>query len=262
MILQNLMLFKIELKKLFLSEIRYFMNFLSDLIVYYILFLGLYFFIRYNGNLSSAELNNTINMQLIGYLSWFFFSFTITFSTNTLSSETTQGTFEQLCINSNSMVKIFLIKLLVVSIRNIVLILPLTVLLVLSTGVKIVIGFNAILIFLIMLIGIFGLSLILAGFEVYYKKIGQFPFILSILLLGSSIIDTSGLPKIFQNILYTLPFTRGTDLMKFSISKKYVITNHDILLISVNSMVYILLGLICFYYFFNKAKEKGNLSKF
>ena len=260
--MESLMLFRIELKKLVLSEVRYFINFLSDLIVYYILFLGLYFFIKCNGNLSGSNLNDTISLQLVGYLSWFFFSFTITFSTNTLSSETAQGTFEQLCINSNSMIKIFLIKLIVVSIRNIVLILPLAILLALSTGIKIALSFNAFLVFIIMIVGIFGLSLILAGLEVYYKKIGQFPFILSILLLGSSIVDTSSFPKSFKNILYALPFTKGTDLIKFSVSKKYIITSNDILLISINSIVYLFLGIFLFNYFFDKAKQKGSLSSF
>lgn len=252
-----------ELKKQFCIEKKYLLNFLSDILMYYILFMGMYFFIKLNAdNLSQSQLYQTVNMQIIGYISWFFFSFTINFMSNGISNECTQGTFEQLCINPNNILKIFVIKLIVLSIRNIILILPLIILLSLSTGISVSINYMTIIIFFIMIFGILGFSLLLGGLEIYYKKVGQFPFIISIIFLGTSMINISKMPRFLKTLSYYLPFTKGSDLMKYSILKGYHIGNNDIILLTINSAIYLFIGLFSFYFYFNKSKQNGTLSRF
>lgn len=257
------LIFQSELKKQFCIEKKYLLNFLSDILMYYILFMGLYFFVEFNtDNLSQAQLYQSVNMQIIGYISWFFFSFTINFMSNGISNECTQGTFEQLCINPNSILKMFVIKLVVLCIRNIILILPLILLLSLSTGILISINYITVLIFFVMVLGILGFSLLLGGLEIYFKKVGQFPFILSIIFLGTSMLNISKIPSFLKILSYYLPFTKGSDLMKYSILSGYHINNNDIILLVVNSLAYLFIGLFSFHFYFNKSKQKGTLSRF
>ena len=133
------LIFKSEVKKQWNIEKRYTLGVISDLIVYYALFMLLYLLIRSNvGSIPKSELNLKISVQVVSYISWFFFSFTINFVFNNINKESSEGTIEQLAIGPNSLNKIFYIKLLVISLRNMILIIPLQLLLMISTGTKIV----------------------------------------------------------------------------------------------------------------------------
>lgn len=256
-------IFKSELYKRIILERRYFLEVLSDFIVYYILFMGIYGFIRINASsLPQEELNRLVSMQIVGYISWFFFSFTVNFIHNGISRELTEGTFEQLCINPSSILKIYVIKLVVGSIRNIILLLPLITMLTLSTGITVKLNLVAFGIFCIMLIGIFGFSLLLGGLGLYFKRIGQLPFIISILFLGTSIVDMSKSSPILQGMMNILPFTKGTEMIKQFIGYNQAILSSDLLLLSINSALYLTVGLFLFTYYLNKAKTNGSLARF
>lgn len=258
------LVFKAEVKKLFNIERRYKLGVISDFIVYYILFMLFYLFTISNigESIPKDELNLKISIQVVSYIAWYFFSLTINFIFNTISNESKEGTLEQLCIGSNSLNKIFFVRLLVVSLRNIVLMVPLVILINISTSTKIIINWYTVLIFFLIILGTAGLSLLLGGLQIYYKNIGQFPFIMTILFLGSVFFDMSLLPSSVQKILSFLPFAKSVDLIKLSIMPHMVITSSELILLSMNSLVYLFIGIYIFHYFVNKAKELGRLGSF
>lgn len=257
------LIFKSEVKKQWNIEKRYKLGVISDLIVYYALFMLLYLLIRSSiGSIPKSELNLKISVQVVSYISWFFFSFTINFVFNNINKESSEGTIEQLAIGPNSLNKIFYIKLLVISLRNMILIIPLQLLLMISTGTKIIFSFYTILIFFIMIFGTVGLSLLLGGLQIYYKNIGQFPFIITILFLSSALFDMSKLPSVVQNILYFLPFAKGVDLIKQSVLPNINIPFMQLVFLLINSIVYLFIGIYIFNYFVNKSKNSGRLGSF
>ncbi|MDQ0149196.1 ABC transporter permease [Eubacterium multiforme] len=257
------LIFKSEVKKQWNIEKRYKLGVISDLIVYYALFMLLYLLIRSSiGSIPKSELNLKISVQVVSYISWFFFSFTINFVFNNINKESSEGTIEQLAIGPNSLNKIFYLKLLVISLRNMILIIPLQLLLMISTGTKIIFSFYTILIFFIMIFGTVGLSLLLGGLQIYYKNIGQFPFIITILFLSSALFDMSKLPSVVQNILYFLPFAKGVDLIKQSVLPNINIPFMQLVFLLINSIVYLFIGIYIFNYFVNKSKNSGRLGSF
>lgn len=263
MLRQNWLIFKAEVKKQWDIEKRYKLGVISDLIVYYALFILLYLLIKNNsGDITESELNLRISVQVVSYVSWFFFSFTINFVFNNINKESSEGTIEQLAIGPNSLYKIFYIKLLVISFRNIILMIPLQLLLMISTNTRIIFSIDTFLIFFIMIFGTVGLSLLLGGLQIYYKNIGQFPFIITILFLSSALFDMSKLPSTIQNVLYFLPFAKGVDLIKQSILPNVNIPFLQLLFLLVNSIVYLFIGVFIFHYFVNKSKYYGRLGSF
>ncbi|KPU27705.1 hypothetical protein TR13x_04070 [Caloranaerobacter sp. TR13] len=260
---EAILIFKSELRKSIILKKRYMLSFLTDIVVYYILFMGLYFFIVNNmGKMPKEEIEKIISMQIVGYMSWFFFTFTISFMSNGIYRELSEGTFEQLCLTHNNIIKIYFIKLIVYSLINVLIIFPLGLLLILSTGVSLMINKDLIIIFLIMLIGTIGFSYLLGGITIRYKRTGQLAFIISIFFLGTSIIDFSNIPKGLRNVFYALPFTKGTDLMKSTIINGNFVGLKDIVFLSINSLIYLIVGLIIFRLAFNRATSEGSTSRF
>ncbi|MBD8047605.1 ABC transporter permease, partial [Clostridium faecium] len=257
-----LMLFKAEIKKQFIIDKRYKVRVICDLIVYYILFMILYSFVRINlKSLSSEQVSIIVSEQILSYISWFFFSLTINFLCNRINDETIEGTLEQLTISQNSLIKIHSVKLIVICLRNLLLILPLIIILSVSTGIKIIINGQALVIFLIMIIGIYGLSFLLGALELYFKKIGQLPFILSLLFLGSSMYDLNSLSKNIRFILNMIPFTKGMNLIKSSINNSNISYN-DYLLLTINSVIFLAIGFFSFKRMEEKSKDSGKLTTF
>ena len=113
-----------------------------------------------------------------------------------------------------------------------------------------------------MIFGTVGLSLLLGGLQIYYKNIGQFPFIITILFLSSALFDMSKLPSVVQNILYFLPFAKGVDLIKQSVLPNINIPFMQLVFLLINSIVYLFIGIYIFNYFVNKSKNSGRLGSF
>lgn len=261
--MEILNIFKSETKKMLIIQRRYFLNFLADMLVYYFVFMGLYIFIKSNMNIMSAEeINRAVTTQFVGYICWFFFSFTISFMNNGIYRELLEGTFEQVCINHHSIMEIYVIRLIIYFIRNIVLVLLLSLLLMISTNIKLDIGMDTIMIFMISLLGIAGFSFMIGGATLIYKNVGQLSFIISILFLGTSIVDLSVLPSKIQKIIYSLPFTKSVSLLKNIEGINYKVGGRDILFLFINSIIYLILGIIIFKLSFKKAAKEGSFSRF
>ena len=263
MLNRNFSIFKGEVIKEFNETKRYKLSFLSDIIVYYLVFLLMYFIIKGSmQGMTDLEKSLSISTTIISYISWFYFSFTLSFICNTISSETSSGTLEQLFIGPNGVEKVLNCKMAVIILKNLIMIVPLALMIFLTTGCKLIISGYTIIIFLMMIFGVFGLSLILGGLQIYYKNLGQIPFLISILFLGSSYINTSSLPESINKLLYILPFQKGCELIKYSVSSVSIIKSNDIILLAINSLMYFLIGKFIWKKMIKKAKKDGRVGSY
>ena len=102
----------------------------------------------------------------------------------------------------------------------------------------------------------------LGGITLRFKRIGQIPFIISILFLGSNIVDFTNFPVFIKKILFCLPFTKGVTLIKQTVSINYVLNFNDSVFLLLNSLFYFIIGISSFIYYYRKSIKNGVLSKF
>lgn len=203
-----------------------------------------------------------VTKLIVGYISWFFFSLTISFIGNGLYSEMISGTFEQLCLTGTPVQLIMLVRFLVFSIRNLLTMIPFTVLLVLSTGVRLHLDIQMVWIFLILILGILGLSYVIGGLTIRFKNTGQLTFIISSIFLGTSLINIDYSSSLMSKIGSLMPFIRGQDLLKQLSVSSFAISQDTYIVLIINSMVYLALGLIVFKVLFDKTRAKGMLNRY
>lgn len=260
---EAVMLFKGEVKRSIILQKRYFLSFITDISTYYLLFMGMYFLVNSSSkHLSKEELSTMMSIHLIGYISWYFFSFTMTLINNGINRELSLGTFEQLCMSHNSILKIWINRLFVQSIRNFIFLFPLIGIIILSTGVSLKFNLYTLLVALFMYVGILGFSFLLGGLSIKFKRIGQLPFLIGILFLGSTIIDYSALPNVLRKILFFLPFSKGIDMIKSTVATEFVFSFSESGFLLLNSLFYLFLGLMSFSYFYNRSLKDGDLSTY
>ena len=108
-----------------------------------------------------------------------------------------------------------------------------------------------------MIIGMFGIGLILGGLSLKEKNIGQFVSIISAILLFLSNTLIVNLP----NIIYIIPFTSGIDLIRKLYSKSFFDTNLFIINLIVCG-VWFIIGVLTFEYFLNIERARGNFDTF
>lgn len=251
-----------EVKKVWIGSKRYWFSSITDLVFYYILFMIVFY---YTKNLRSIDPNTfgiEISKLIVGYISWFFFSLTLSFISNGLYSEMVTGTFEQLCLTGTSIQGIMFTKFLVYSIKNILIMVPFTILLVVSTKIRLHLNIQMLWIFLIIIIGILGLSYLLGGLTIRFKNTGQLSFIISSIFLGTSLINLNYSHPIMERIGYLIPFIRGQDLLKELTVDSFIVTMDMYIILILNAVVYLALGLTIFKVLFNRTRAKGMLIRY
>lgn len=255
-------LFLGEVKKTWISTKRYWFSSLTDLAFYYIFFMIVFYYTKNLRVIDPDQVDIQITKLIIGYISWFFFSLTLSFISNGLYSEMIAGTFEQLCLTGTSIQGIMFARIIVFSIKNFLIMIPFTILLVVSTGIKLYLNVQMILVFLILVTGILGLSYILAGLTIRFKNTGQLSFIISAIFLGTSLVNLNSLSPVMEKISYFIPFVKGQDFLKQLAVSSFTIPMETYIILALNAVVYLVLGLIIFNVLLNKTRIKGLLIRY
>ncbi len=245
-----------ELKRRFSLTKRYCLSTLTDMLVYIIIFIFLYSFAI---NLNKDTMDIAVSELVIGYLSWFFITTSISYFGNEIYREMSTGTFEQVYITGVNIYYLLFIRFVVNMIQFILIVLPLAMILSLLTGIKYIINLNSILLFIILLLGTIGIAFIIAGLTIRFKNTGQLSFLLSILLLGPSVLNINISSSIMNRVFSFLPLLEAQSLLKESISMGYSIDTLLLLKLSINSVVYLIIGILVFKGLFNESKRLGIL---
>lgn len=247
--------FKAELIK-YLSESKtYFPDHIVNIVVTYILFTG--FFLGFKSN------NIITDSYYIGFIYWFFASNIISEASVSISFEKQVGTLEQLISKPISLGVLLISKtlawLLIAILKSIILIF----ILILTLPIKISFSFLLIPVFIITVIGLLGISLLLAGLTIRYTKTASFESIISYILLffTGSIINLDNIPHIFVILTKFLPLAPGINISK-NIIDSMPISSSEIILFLVNNFMYFFIGLYIFNKIYVHGKTNGILSEY
>lgn len=204
---------------------------------------------------------DSIEKLLGGYIVWSIMVSNLSSIVNNLINETNLGTLEQLYISSRSFYLTLFAKgivSLIISLFQITIII--LIISVFSSSIPITFLLNYIKGLPLILFGIpaiWGLSLMVSSLALFYKNISSFYTALSSILFAA--VSYAVHKSMTLAILFPFGLT-NVSLQNLYNTNKYPILQ-DILLIMVNSFIYILIGILLFIFFINKSKVNGKFSK-
>lgn len=257
--------------KLFITEFKrassvfrhYWLGSLTDIIVYVAGFIFVYIFAKGSLSPDPAIASESLSQLVIGYLIWFFISISLSYFANSLYTEMVTGTFEQINLTGIRLSWLMFIRFLVNSIRFALIILPMAI--AISLILKIPYQFNemTLLLFLLLEIGTIGIAYLLAGLTIRFKNTGQLSFVLSILLLGPSLMNISLEGSVAKIAATYLPLIGTQALIKQTMSSAAsTIDMVQVTTIAINSIVYLIIGLLVFEICLRNSKKLGILNRY
>lgn len=250
--------FIIELLTLF----RYRKSIVSDIITFLAIYIGIVAFSDATtfSNFYHVKSDDGPVLLLIGYIFWSFSNMALGYSSSVISSDAKTGMLE---VRLQSILPYGVLTFIPVLLT----ILESTILLFIVCLLSVIIGFIdfgsipfvflSILMTIPAIIGMHGIGLILGGWTLKEKNIGQFVSIISGILLFASNTFIINLP----NYIYIIPFTSGIDLCRKLYSSH--IFDFELLIIYLSICVcWLIIGSLIFNHFLKQERLLGSFDNF
>ena len=260
--LNILYLLKAEAVREIILARRYLFEAIASLIMLYVTFMGIYFAVR---KLAIGGADGTIaTYQLVGFILWILAMTAIGVFSDDINNNAVIGVLEQIFLSPNGLLRYIICKALS---RTLIQIVPLSVLLIivlLSTGIRLILEPAPLLIILLLTItGFFGLGLIFGGLVLLYKRIGPVSVMVRgvLLFVTGAIIPIDQFPANLQTAAKFFPMTQGLIMLRKvtvdGTSLLELVQNGDMMLLTINSFAYLVLGLFTFKIMENLSRNKG-----
>lgn len=253
-----LLLLENEIKKMFCISVRYKFNTIFSVFFWAVLMSLLSY---------SIEIKNPdkVFMFASSFMIWLIVNNTFIAVVDSIISESTQGTLEQLYINSRSFYGILLIKGLSSALLSIV-----------QTVVSIVLGIifirqlnfafllqwlMIIPVIFISLFSLMGAGIACASLSLKYKNISSFYSLVSSIFFG---IVTYSAKLLDNNVIASLliPFGKTNSVLQFFFQSDVRISCSALSCSLVNSILWMIIGYICLRYYEKASKKNGLFSKY
>lgn len=238
-----------ELRKEILTTLGYKSQWLGE-------FLALIIFYLFLNKLSGRS-----DLSAYCYCLWFYSVLIIGDISGKITTEMRLGTFEQMYLSTFSIISLLTVKIITSIIRCGLLMLSLLFLLFLNGYIFLNTLFDPLLWLAALCItpGLFGISLILGGITLSIKDTAWIVNIVnnSTLFLSGIFLSTEAFPNWIQNLSILIPTTQAITLLY---QNDFSPINWA--LFGASSLVYLLIGLACFFLFDRRAKEKGVLGHY
>lgn len=206
-------------------------------------------------------------LVLVGWLTWMVASECMSELPGVISEEAQTGTLEQVCLAPLSLASILTVRSLAyfvgVGARG---------LLAVALGAifftPLQSGPALIVLFLISLVGAYGLGFLFAGLALVFKRteaLVGLVFSLMIFLTGA-LVGLENLGWVYQVLRLALPLTWGISLMRAVLTEggnlPWLIQSGELIGLSLHSMLYLLVGLLIFALGYAQARRKGTLAHY
>lgn len=238
-------------------------NFVLQIIMMLLIFVGATFLVG-GGQFQPAQITSI----LLGYIVWYYARMVILNISSQMLGEAQIGTLEQMYMSPFHPTLILLARLFVLLATSTLIVVIPTLLLVAPLGLHIPFRWEGLVIFLITLVGLFGLALVLAGAALVFKQIGTVADLFQnvLLFLTGSLLPISHFPLWLSVLAQALPITQGIALVRaVTLNGQSLISvwnNGSFFWLIMNSSIYLALGIFTYLVCERRAKMKGSLGQY
>ncbi|MCH7472474.1 hypothetical protein IIA79_05930 [bacterium] len=250
----------------FTLALRYPVELFAGMFILYLLFMGL--FLGAKVLAGSNAIAGNLDALVIGYTMWYFAIIAINRMSVDIESEARQGTLEQVYLHAPSYLGLLWIRAAthIVLGGGAVLLLSLLIQATTRHFLQLTWGIIPPLFFVMVLTiaGLCGFGLILGGFSLVFKRIGQLAAIVQFSLFFLAYTDLSLIPEPWRGIVSHLPMGRGVDILKSLIAEQGVSSAiaSSIAWLAADSLIYVAVGSMLFLSMERIARKGGLLSHY
>ena len=257
--MQWLNLLNANFRKEYIEMKRYLPNTLALLLTFYIIFLAAFFGIMFVGDPASFEAN--VQYSIVSVAFWSLTLMTMNFIGFSVVTEAMRGTLEQLYMSPMGVWKIMLTRIVGQFSLQLVMMVILLFAAMLTSGQWLSLNpMTTIPILILTMISIVGVSFMIAGLAIIVKQIQAFLQIFQFVLMALVFIPLSVAP-----FLAFAPFVKGVDMVRIVMMENLTLSAiplADFGFLLINSMIYLILGLIVFHRCEKLAMKKGLLGQY
>ncbi|NLC94882.1 MAG: ABC transporter permease [Bacilli bacterium] len=257
-------IFKVSLDKSFKETIRYRFNFIAEIVTLYIVFMAMFLGLKSFGvymQVPSVVLDQTLEGFVAGYFVWTIILFSYSDIAYGITRDAMLGTLEQLSMAPIRLYKFLIIRAICNLLIN--LIASCLILIIIMFSTDYFLSINIIILIIGILGGIFSvfcIGLILGGLALIYKKIQSFLNIIQFVVLGLVIPGSST-----STLSYLIPFRPSILIIYKAMLNNYSLKDlslQEILYMLLNTIIYLIIGIIIFNRCEKVAKKKGLLGQY
>jgi ABC-2 type transport system permease protein len=251
-------LFLAELKREWILQLRYTVEIVSFVVGLVVVFYGLFQSAQYIAG-PSVQFGDRLDSIVVGYVLWSLSIFILSDIAGGLQQEAQTGTLEQVFLSPFGALQIFMIR--AVANLTIQLILNLSILLIIMamTGSRLSFPPTLLLPLLTVLLGAYGLALVMGSLALLLKRVQQVLGIFQFLLFFVLLVPIETWASSTRFLGWLLPMTPGAGLLRELMAQGQSLNLAQFLVALVNGAAYFVLGLFLFRLAEREAKQRGKL---
>jgi ABC-2 type transport system permease protein len=238
---------------------RYLPNTIALVVTFYIIFLAAFFGIMFIGDPASFDTN--VQYSIVSVVFWSLTMMTMNFIGYSVITEATRGTLEQLYMSPMGVWKIMLTRIVSqLGLQSVIMILLLFGAMLTSGQWLSLNPMTTIPIIIVTMISMVGVSFMIAGLAIIVKQIQAFLQIFQFVLMGLVFVPITVAP-----FLAFAPFVKGVNMVRTVMLENLTLTDlslSDYGVLLLNSLVYLILGLVVFDRCEKIAMKKGLLGQY
>ncbi|WP_100334053.1 ABC transporter permease [Bacillus alkalisoli] len=257
--MQWLNLLSTNFRKEYIELKRYLPNTIALLLTFYIVFLAAFFGIMFIGDPASFEAN--VQYSIVSVVFWGLTLMTLNFIGFTVITEAMRGTLEQLYMSPMGVWKIMLSRVIGQLFLQSTMMTFLLFAAMLTSGQWLNLNpMTTIPIILLTMVSMIGVSFMIAGLAIIFKQIQAFLQIFQFVLMALVFVPLTVAPY-----LVLAPFVKGVNMVRNVMMENLSLSQlpwSDYSILLVNSVVYLILGLLVFRLCEKTAIKKGLLGQY
>lgn len=245
-----------EARLRFFEMRQYWFETIGALLFIVMAFLGLFYGVSSLSSAGSEE--NSLDGLVFGFIMWNFASGTYNSVTLTIIEDTQKGYLEQLFLSPGGIKSVLFAKIVVDLFMSILLVTITAYLVMALTGAWLTINFVTF--YAIMLLAapsLIGLGFIMCGLTLVFKRIEAVSALMNFALMA--LVAVVALPF---NLFSLLPFAAGNSLAREVVLNSGEFTLSAVSVVTVNSLVYFVIGMAVFVVFERIAKKRNLIGQY
>ncbi|MEM7535161.1 MAG: ABC transporter permease [Chloroflexota bacterium] len=252
-----------EVYKGLLIQWSYKFNLLMESIMLSFMFVGITFFVG-NGELQPERLPPS----LLGFLVTFYAMVAISNMAYNLREETQQGTLEQWYMSPAHSSIVQLGRTISTFIVTSLTIIPVGLPLMWVFDIRFAWRWEALPVFVILLLGVYGFGFVVGGATLVFKNIGPLANMIQnfLLFLNGAFLPVTQFPEWLKTLALTLPTTQGIIALRRIVLDNEpiaaLVNDGSLMWLTIHSMIYLFAGLLVFMLAERFAKKRGLLGQY